>query len=177
MPASKFQVNFFLGNLLFFMVISTSLFSQAKEEEYVCTPCGYDCDKIESKNPGSCPHCGMDLVKKSAIRFKNIKPSDICSYIQQHPQAVLLDVRTKEEFSGASDPDYGTLKNAINISVQELPQRIAELNAFKDREIIVYCSHNHRSPQASFFLTEHGFTKIANMEGGMSVLKDDQCKK
>ncbi len=57
-------------------------------------------------------------------------------------------MRTKEEFDGKAD-DYGTIKNAINIAVQQLENRISELSSFKDKEVVVYCSHSRRSPRAA----------------------------
>lgn len=146
-------------------------------EEYQCIPCGQDCDKQVFKAPGKCPVCQMPLVKKYTITFKSIKPTEICNYISKHPATVLLDVRTKEEFEGKANPDYGTLKNAINIPLQQLESRLPEISSLKEKEIIVYCSHSHRSPQASYILTQNGFTKVINMEGGMSVMGDSTCKK
>jgi rhodanese-related sulfurtransferase len=119
----------------------------------------------------------MELIKKSSVSFKTIQPADLCKYIHDHPGVVLLDVRTKEEFEGKADPDYGTLKNAINIPVQVLAERLSELDSYKKKEIIVYCSHSHRSPRASYILTQNGFLNVTNMAGGMSVLKDNSCKK
>ena len=145
-------------------------------EEWVCLPCGRDCDKQTYAEPGRCPHCQMERVKKSSVTFTNLPPDDVCHYIEVHPAAVLLDVRTKEEFEGKADPDYGRLKNAINIPVQELNDRITELDSLKGKEILVYCSHSHRSPQASYVLTQRGFNHITNMLGGMSVVKDSPCK-
>ena len=90
---------------------------------------------------------------------------------------ILLDVRTKEEFEGKTNPNFGKLRNAINIPVQELESRLASIAEFKDKEIIVFCSHSHRSPRASYILTSNGFTNVINMEGGMSVVKDNSCTK
>ena len=147
-----------------------------QEQEYQCMPCGSECDKELHNKPGDCPHCNMKLVKKSAVIFRSIQPADLCSYIAKHPDVVLLDVRTKEEFDGKTD-EYGTIKNAVNIPLQELENRVSELNAFKEKEIIVYCSHSRRSPRASYFLNQHGFKNVINMEGGMSTMKDNTCKK
>lgn len=146
-------------------------------EEYVCTPCGSDCDNTVYTEPGNCPKCNMPLVKRSSVNIKNIQPSEICKYIAEHPGVVLLDVRTKAEFEGTADPDFGTLKNAINIPVQELRSRLTEIENLKNKEIIVYCSHSHRSPQATYLLMQNGFTNVTNMAGGMSVMKDNDCKK
>ena len=66
-----------------------------------------------------------------------------------HPGVVLLDVRTGDEFNGKAKPDFGRLKNAINIPIQELDKRLSELDQHKGKQIIVYCSHSRRSPQAS----------------------------
>ncbi|MEO6735956.1 MAG: rhodanese-like domain-containing protein [Ginsengibacter sp.] len=146
-----------------------------RTEQYQCLPCGQDCDKAEYTEPGKCPHCQMELVKKSNITFKTIQPSEICNYIIEHPGVVLLDVRTKEEFEGKANPNFGTLKNAVNLPIQELESRLSTISSLKEKEIIVYCSHSHRSPQAAYILGKNGFTKIINMAGGMSVMSDSSC--
>ena len=148
----------------------------AEGEAWQCTPCGNGCDKTSYNSAGKCPHCNMPLVRSSTIVFKTIEPSAIYDYINKHPDVVLLDVRTKEEFEGKANPDFGTLKGAINIPVQELESRLSGISNLKNKEIIVYCSHSHRSPQASYVLTQNGFTNVTNMAGGMSVLKDSPCK-
>jgi len=117
----------------------------------------------------------MKLVKKSTVHFKTIQPSEICDYIKSHPNIVLLDVRTKEEFEGSSNPNFGSLKNAINLPIQVLEEKITTLDKYKDKEIIVYCSHSHRSPRASYILTQHGFSNVTNLAGGMSEMKDHAC--
>ncbi len=151
--------------------------SNSDADQYQCTPCGYDCDNKLHNSAGTCDQCNMQLVKKSTIHFKTIEPAKLCQYISTHPNLVLLDVRTKEEFEGKADPDFGTLKNAINLPIQELEAKIATLNSYKNKEIIVFCSHSHRSPQASYILMQHGFKNVTNMAGGMSVLQDNSCKK
>jgi rhodanese-related sulfurtransferase len=146
------------------------------QEEYVCTPCGRDCDHAVFKGPGTCPDCGMALVKRSTVRAINtIQPEDVCKYVAAHPGVVLLDVRSKEEYEGKAD-NLGTLRNAINIPVNELPNKIHSIDSLKNKEIIVYCSHSHRSSTASYLLVQNGFNHVINMAGGMSVMKDSPCK-
>lgn len=172
-------------SLSFLVCIMTSrLYSQTsrtkenkKSWTYQCLPCGYDCDKATYDEPGECTSCHMLLVNASSVTFQSIDPSNICNYIKNHPAVILLDVRTKEEFEGRANPDFGTLKNAINIPVQELESRLSSISNFKNKEIVVYCSHSHRSPRASYILTQNGFTNVTNMSGGISVLKDNACKK
>ncbi|MCX6214213.1 rhodanese-like domain-containing protein [Spirosoma sp.] len=165
--------------LLLLLLASASLSSYAQKasaksanDQYVCLPCGSDCDHAVLDGPGSCPHCGMRLVLKKSVVFTNISPTELCKTVAARPNVILLDVRTPDEFSGRAHEHFGRLKNAINIPVQELESRLAELNGAKNKEIIVYCSHSHRSPRASHILTENGFTNVKNMTGGMSVWND-----
>ena len=174
----------------FLLFISLLVFSQActssqasgpetkqDKELYQCLPCGYDCDKVTYEKSGTCEHCQMPLVKTSSITFKTVEPSLICDYIKKHPDAILLDVRTKEEFEGKANPNFGTLKNAINIPVQELESKLSSISHLKAKEILVFCSHSHRSPRASYLLTQNGFTNVTNMAGGMSLVPEGECKK
>ncbi|HSB93237.1 MAG TPA: rhodanese-like domain-containing protein, partial [Flavitalea sp.] len=94
----------------------------------------------------------------------------------KHPTTILLDVRTREEFAGTVIPNYGTLKGAINIPIQEIERRLPELEIYKNKEILVFCSHSHRSPQVAYLLNQKGFHNVVNMFGGMSVLEDASCK-
>jgi rhodanese-related sulfurtransferase len=158
----------FLGNIQ----SGPTEFSQQKifftQDEYVCTPCGSDCDKELYSGPGKCKHCGMALVKKSTVHFKTIQPEDLCKYIETHPNVVLLDVRTKEEFEGTANPNFGTLKNANNVPIQVLERTVAHYtSAYKDKRSLSSCLHSHRSLRASYgILTQNGFTNITNMAGG-----------
>jgi rhodanese-related sulfurtransferase/DNA-directed RNA polymerase subunit RPC12/RpoP len=155
----------------------------SESKQYVCMPCGSDCDTITHTGPGTCSHCQMQLVEKSTVIFKKVEPQQLCSFIDSKgwKNIVLLDVRTAAEFNGTAEEKFGRLKNAINIPIQELDKRINELERYKDKEIVVYCSHSHRSPRASYMLNQQGFMKVTNMQGGMSVwrdkVKEDNCNK
>lgn len=137
---------------------------------YACLPCGAGCDAAIYQKPGTCSHCNMELVDKSTIFHKNIRPEDMCAL--DISKVIFLDVRTPEEFNGSAEQKFGAIRNAVNIPMQELQARIAELEKYKEKEIVVYCSHSHRSPRASYMLTQAGFKKVTNMNGGMSVWKD-----
>ena len=117
--------------------------------------------------------------KNDNVLYKTVYLEDLCEQLKEHPDYIFLDVRSKGEHydtSSYAGMNIGHLKNAINIPVQELESRMSELEKYKDKEIIVYCSHSHRSPRASYMLTQNGFKKVTNMLGGMSVWKD-QVKK
>ena len=73
---------------------------------------------------------------------------------------VLLDVRTPAEYNA------GHLSNAILIPLQELEERVGELDAVKGKNIIAYCRSGNRSGKAAEMLAKKGFT-VFNMEGGI----------
>lgn len=56
--------------LFFFSFFSMQLFSGQTQEAansaaYFCSPCNSSCDKRMFEQEGSCPHCGMKLVKQN----------------------------------------------------------------------------------------------------------------
>ena len=158
--------------LLFLFVVGVGYYIETPNtDEYVCQPCGQECDNQIYSKPSTCHTCGMTLIKKSTIKFKNIDLEEMCNRIKDNPKVVLLDVRSPGEFSGSNKDvaSFGHFKNAININVTDLEDRVNELSKYKNSEVIVYCSHSHRSPQASYLLGTHGFTNVKNMIGGVST--------
>lgn len=153
---------------------SEKMDKEAQSIQYTCTPCGSDCDNAVYEKEGTCSQCNMALVDKSTISHKSIQPDKMCELNEK--EVIFLDVRTPAEFNGTAEAKFGAIKNAINIPIQELEARVNELEKYKDKAIIVYCSHSRRSPRASYMLTQNGFQNVTNMLGGMSVWKD-QVKK
>jgi rhodanese-related sulfurtransferase/cbb3-type cytochrome oxidase subunit 3 len=80
-----------------------------------------------------------------------------------YPNLIILDVRTQSEY------DEGHLENAVLIPLTELESRIDEILPYKDTEIIVYCKVGGRSAQASSILDSNNFTKVFNVQGGITA--------
>ena len=72
-----------------------------------------------------------------------------------------LDVRTMREHAD------GAIPNTDCIPLQEIGQRLSELNDYKDKRIIVYCRSGNRSGRATKILKENGFDAV-NLIGGMN---------
>jgi rhodanese-related sulfurtransferase len=164
------------------LVLVWSFVQAQSPKEFVCLPCGQACDQQVSKEPGTCSACNMKLVEKSTVKFTNISVDEMCKRINSNPNVVLLDVRSPEEFNGTRQdgPSFGHFKKAININITELESRLKELEKYKNTEILVYCSHSHRSPRASYLLGTSGFKNVKNMAGGVSTLVDpdaNECLK
>ena len=103
--------------------------------------------------------------------YRTVSWQQLCKELQGKEQYLLLDVRSKGEFadtSGTSNYNMGHLKGAKNISLNDLPERLAELEPYKSQTIYVHCSHSQRSRRASKLLSENGFKNVVNINGGMT---------
>jgi rhodanese-related sulfurtransferase len=88
---------------------------------------------------------------------------------------VIVDVRSKGEYhdtvSRGKQSNIGHIKGAINITLQDLqqnPDAVKQLDAYKDKDIYLICSHSYRSRSASRILLNNGFTHVNNVQGGMT---------
>ena len=159
-----------------------SLHAYAQKAEYVCQPCGGVCDQKVYGSQGICATCNMPLVEKSTVNFTNLNAKEFCAWIAANPNALILDVRSTVEFAGSSTAveTFGHFKNAVNININQLANRVGELAKYKDREILVYCSHSQRSPRASYYLGLQGFKNVKNLLGGVSSVQQltkEECFK
>jgi phage shock protein E len=68
--------------------------------------------------------------------------------------AVIIDVRTKEEFS------RGHVRNSVNIPLDKLNNNIGKLN--KNKPIITCCASGSRSAMAKSILKSNGFENVYN---------------
>src|SRR5260370_32890557 len=110
-----------MKTLLLLFIVSAGYFGLHSGDEYVCLPCGLECDSKIYTNAGTCHACGMELVKKSTVKVSTIDLDEMCKRMAANPNVVLLDVRSPGEFSGSTKevPSFGHFRNAININVKE----------------------------------------------------------
>ncbi|HUS01305.1 MAG TPA: rhodanese-like domain-containing protein [Chitinophagaceae bacterium] len=110
--------------------------------------------------------------KNDNVLYKTVYPEDLAQQLKASGGYLLLDVRSKGENEDTSSfgLNIGRLKNARNIDVRQLGTRLNELQQYKDQPVFVYCSHSQRSRRASKMLADSGFTKVYNINGGMTTL-------
>lgn len=84
--------------------------------------------------------------------------------MNQQKQATLVDVRTPQEFSEEH------VEGAINIPLNEVPQRVDEFKEMP-KPIIAYCRSGNRSGQAVSFLKQAGIDEISNGGGLTDMLQ------
>uniref|UniRef100_A0A7V3E5R5 Rhodanese-like domain-containing protein n=1 Tax=Ignavibacterium album TaxID=591197 RepID=A0A7V3E5R5_9BACT len=105
----------------------------------------------------------LNMLAQSNTDVPSINIDEFINLIAKDSSAIILDVRTAVELSGP----LGKIDKAINIPVQELPERINELRPYKDKKIYVICRTQNRSFASSQFLNKNGF-KTVYVIGGMT---------
>lgn len=96
----------------------------------------------------------------TSAKINNLNADGFISEIK-NSGVVVLDVRTPGEFAA------GHIENAINIDVEGMTfdSEISKLD--KNVEYALYCHSGRRSAIAAEKMTKAGFTKVANLEGGI----------
>ena len=74
-----------------------------------------------------------------------------------HPKLLVLDVRSPEEFKS------GHLNGAVNVPVDELNQKIAQVAPDKDTPIAVHCQSGGRSARAKKALDSMGYSHVEDL--------------
>ena len=88
----------------------------------------------------------------------------IASETWQPDGEFLLDVRDADEVA-----EWGKLKDAVNIPLDELRDRLGELP--HDRRIVAYCQKGQRGYLATCLLRGRGFENTTNLRGGFLQAK------
>jgi rhodanese-related sulfurtransferase len=92
---------------------------------------------------------------------QHITVEQLRSHMASDEHITLLDVREPDEYTEFA------LESSLHIPLGELPERISELEQYRDQKLIVYCRSGNRSGQACMFLELSGFTHVVNLAGGM----------
>jgi rhodanese-related sulfurtransferase len=109
--------------------------------------------------------------KADNVKYTTVFPEELCKTLMANQGYTLLDVRSQGEVDDTSSSEslnIGRIKNAVHIDIRQLPQRWKELVAYKDKPLFIYCSHSQRSRRASRLLADSGFTKVYNINGGLT---------
>ncbi len=95
-----------------------------------------------------------------------LPPTDFKAKVESTQSAVILDVRTPEEYHD------GHLANAVNMDWNDdaFGQQIKPLD--KNAPVFVYCYGGGRSSAAAKELRKQGFKEVYDLKGGMSAWRE-----
>jgi rhodanese-related sulfurtransferase len=83
--------------------------------------------------------------------------------LMSRKSVLVLDVREPDEFK------QGHLQGARNIPLSQLTERVAELEKFRNKPVLVVCNSGGRARRACRMLNEQKFTTLHQLKGGMQA--------
>jgi len=91
----------------------------------------------------------------------DIAPEELLTLAASENPPLILDVRSPGEYA------EGHVPGAVNIPYDQVPARIAELEASRSREVVVYCEGGRRAGLAFDELRAAGFQNVRHLSGDM----------
>ncbi len=105
---------------------------------------------------------------------KGLKPKAWHKYLEEHPDAIVLDARNDYE----SDIGAFKTKNVIKPKIKNFRDIKPELDKLpKDKPILTYCTGDVRCEYLSAYMKHKGFNEVYHLDGGIvkygQEFKDD----
>ena len=105
---------------------------------------------------------GCMYLRPKQNGMSNLSQTEWAKALTKQTEAVILDVRTEEEF------ESGYIPNAKNIDLRMGPGFIDEISTLeKNKSYYVYCRSGARSAQAVQLMRDLGFNETYNLLGGI----------
>ncbi|HXV27436.1 MAG TPA: rhodanese-like domain-containing protein, partial [bacterium] len=134
------------------------------------------------KDPG-CPVCGKNPTIKKLIDYEefcgltrgespvqkqdadisDISVEELKEKIEQKQDFFLLDVREPFEY------EISKIEGATLIPLGQIESRMAELESYRNKEIVAHCKMGGRSRRALEILKAKGFKRLKNVTGGIDA--------
>ena len=120
------------------------LYEQPYQEEPQSEPSTYHTNRTEDSN---------------MYQNRQITSSEAYALMQKNPDAIILDVRTRQEFS------TGRIPGAVLLPDYQIQEYAQSIIPYKDSLVLVYCRSGARSRTATSILVSMGFTNVYDFGG------------
>lgn len=107
-----------------------------------------------------------DLAGGIGRAVKEVSPQQAVQ-LMNRDGAAILDVREPKDFQA------GHIVGAINIPEAKIPERLRELEAARERPLLLYCSAGMVSGRAGSLLKKNGFGRLYSLRGGISAWRQE----
>lgn len=108
-------------------------------------------------------HSGLMHINPNQQTGIHLEPDEF-KKMKNEKDVVLLDVRSNYEHH------VGKFKNAVTLDIEnfrDFPEKIKELERYKNKKIITYCTGGIKCEKASAYLLEQGFENVYQLHGGI----------
>ncbi len=110
-------------------------------------------------------HSSLAHVDPTARTGGYVEPEEFRQILkEENEDTVILDVRSNYEHN------IGKFKNAVTLDIdnfRDFPDKVAELEKYKDKKVITYCTGGIKCEKASAYLLEQGFENVHQLHGGI----------
>ena len=111
---------------------------------------------------------GCTYISNKDQKMSNLSQQDWEEQLSKATDAVILDVRTEEEF------ESGYIAGSKNIDIRGGTAFISSIEELdKSKAYFVYCRSGARSGQACQLMEQMGFEQVYNLEGGVLAWEGD----
>lgn len=119
--------------------------------------------KLHVRTKDEIVHSDLTHIKPWEKTGIHIEPAEF-KKMKDQDDVVVVDFRSNYEHS------VGKFKGAVTLDIdnfREFPDKIKELEKYKDKKIITYCTGGIKCEKASAYLLEQGFENVYQLHGGI----------
>ena len=114
------------------------------------------------------------LAAEAAERIEEIMPWDVPAFMAEHPDALLLDIRERDEFArahidGSLNVPRGILESAAEWDYAETEPALV---LARDKPVVIICRSGNRSALAAEVLARMGFADLRSVKLGVKGWND-----
>jgi UPF0176 protein len=126
---------------------------------------GHTFNKLHVRVKEEIVHMGVDELDVHAPVANYVEPEEFRAVLESNdPDIVILDARSNYEH------EVGRFRNALTLDIEnfrELPEALAELEAYKDKKIYTYCTGGIKCEKVSRLMLNAGFSEVYQLHGGI----------
>lgn len=119
-------------------------------------------DNAQKTNGNKTETTQTENADKAEAKYAEMSGEDLDKIEEDNKEKekyLVIDVRPVEQYN------EGHVKHAINIPVDELKDRLSEIESYKDKDVVTICNTGKKSAEAAQILVDNGFTKVSNAVG------------
>lgn len=108
-------------------------------------------------------HSSLQHINPNERTGIHLEPNEFKA-MKDRDDVVILDVRSDYEH------ELGHFKNAVTLDIEnfrDFPEKIKELEQYKGKKILTYCTGGIKCEKASAYLLEQGFEDVYQLHGGI----------
>jgi UPF0176 protein len=124
---------------------------------------GHAFQKLAVRVKDEIVHSGLKHINPTKITGTYVEPEEFLQ-LKDRDDVVLVDVRSDYEHK------VGRFKNAVTFDIEnfrDFPEKVKELEPYRGKKIITYCTGGIKCEKASAYLLEQGFENVYQLHGGI----------